>query len=331
VYDGIAEGAINLVIGTQALIRQELVFHRLGLVIIDEQHRFGVRQRSLLDTKGDSPHLLVMTATPIPRTLAMTLYADLTVTALREHPRGRPPVITRLMERGEKRAVLETMLRTLSRGQQALVVCPVIEASEEADLKSAVQMHESLKKLLGPKTRVGLVHGRLPLQEKEQVLDAFRRRETGVLVGTTVIEVGIHAPGAAMMVIEHPERFGLAQLHQMRGRVGRGSDGGICFLMISEGVPEQTLARLRFLEKSQDGFEIARKDLETRGQGELTGFRQAGPGELDFQEVMREPELLMEAKRAAEDILRADPGLAEPGHRLLMEMIGLTDPDHPDG
>ncbi|MBW1819767.1 MAG: ATP-dependent DNA helicase RecG [Deltaproteobacteria bacterium] len=321
VLRGIETGAFNLVIGTQALIRDAVVFHRLGLAIIDEQHRFGVRQRALLDGKGDAPHLLVMTATPIPRTLAMTVYADLSVTTIREYPKDRLPVVTRLVSEDMKRDVYEAMAAALSRGRQAMVVCPVIETSEDNELKDAVQMAEGLRKLFEPRFKVGLVHGRLPADEKDLIMERFRRREIQILVGTTVIEVGIHAPDATLMVVEHPERFGLAQLHQLRGRVGRGSAGGLCFMMMTKGLSDQARSRLSFLEKSNDGFAIAGKDLELRGQGELTGLRQAGAGELDFRDMLREPELLMAAKTACENILAEDPDLMRPEHAMLKTMI----------
>ncbi len=325
IYEKIRQGEHDVIIGTHSLIQKGLSFARLGLVVIDEQHRFGVRQRALLDEKGVNPHLLVMTATPIPRTLAMTAYADLDISFIREYPEGRQPVLTFLMDESRKRDVFNALVHRLSLGQQAVVVCPVIEESEEADLKNAQRMHVGLEKILPPPFSVELIHGRLPADEKDRIMDQFRKSEIDLLVGTTVIEVGIHAPGATVIVIEHPERFGLAQLHQLRGRVGRGTERGLCFLMSGEGVSRDALSRLKVLVETNDGFEIAQKDLEIRGQGELMGVRQAGPGELDFREMLREPELLTAARREAEQILESDPALSRPGNLLLKEMTQPMD------
>ena len=206
-------------------------------------------------------------------------------------------------------------------GQQAFVICPVIEGSEEADLKSAVEMDERLKKILSPPFRIGLMHGRLAALEKDSVMGDFRCGKIHVLVGTTVVEVGVHVPAATVMIVEHPERFGLAQLHQLRGRVGRGSERGVCVLMVSPGLSDRAMSRLQIMTEVHDGFEIARKDLEQRGQGELIGMRQAGLGELDLSEIMREPDLLLQAKGTADRLLESDPELAEPTHRSLKNFI----------
>jgi len=321
IYEEIGKGHYNLIIGTQALIQERLAFARLGLVIIDEQHRFGVRERALMDRKGENPHLLVMTATPIPRTLAITVYGDMDISIIKEYPKGRRPVVTRLVEGDGKRTVFETLIRRLSSGQQAFVICPVIERSEERDLKNAMEMAEKLKKILSPRLRVGLIHGRLASDEREEVMDHFRSGLIHLLVGTTVIEVGVHVPGATVMVIEHPERFGLAQLHQLRGRVGRGAESGLCFLMLDHDISEKAISRLNILAKNHDGFEIAQNDLEIRGQGELTGMRQAGMGELDFTEIVREQELLLRAKREARRLIDADPDLLHPDHNQLKGMV----------
>lgn len=320
-YKKISSGSCNLVIGTQALIQEEVRFANLGLVIIDEQHRFGVRERALMDRKGRYPHQLVMTATPIPRTLAMTVYGDMDISLITEHPAGRRPVLTRIANATRKREVFEFLKRRLALGQQAFVICPVIEGSEEADLKSAVDLAERLKRILSPPFRIGLIHGRLPAREKDSVMSDFRRGKISVLVGTTVVEVGVHVPAATVMIIEHPERFGLAQLHQLRGRVGRGSERGVCVLMVSEGLSERALSRLQIMTENHDGFEIAAKDLEQRGQGELIGMKQAGLGELDLSEMMREPDLLLGAKEKADLLLDSDPDLAAPAHRGLKTFI----------
>jgi ATP-dependent DNA helicase RecG len=325
-YEKIREGEYNLVIGTQSLIQQELSFSRLGLVVIDEQHRFGVRQRALLDRKGIDPHLLVMTATPIPRTLAMTVYADMDISAIKEYPEGHRPVTTFLMDEGRKMEVYNTVRERMSAGQQVLVICPVIEGSEDRDLKNALEMYSGLKKLFTPHFCVGLIHGQLPSHDKEVTMEEFRKGRIDLLVGTTVVEVGIHALGATVIVIEDPERFGLAQIHQLRGRVGRGIERGLCLLMVKKELPEESLSRLKVLAECHDGFEIAQKDLEIRGQGELMGTKQAGSGELEFSEMFREPELLITAKNEAEQILDSDPDLSNPENRILRNIIQAESP-----
>jgi len=304
------------------------VFRNLGLVIIDEQHRFGVRERALIDRKGTNPHLLVMTATPIPRTLAMTIYADMDVSIIKEFPPGHVPATARLVPETQKREVFDFLTARLSEGDQAFVICPVIEESEELDLKSATDMAEKLAKILSPSYRVGVVHGRLPPQERETVMAEFRAGRIHLLVGTTVVEVGVHVPRATIMIIEHPERFGLAQLHQLRGRVGRGSDRGVCFLMVAASLSENSRSRLKVLADHDDGFEIARKDLEYRGHGELIGMKQTGLGELDLSEMMREPDLLLLAKEKAEVLLDSDPELADPCNHALKSFVDsiLTKP-----
>jgi ATP-dependent DNA helicase RecG len=317
----IRDGVCNLIIGTQSLIQEDLVFRNLGLVIIDEQHRFGVRERALIDRKGINPHLLVMTATPIPRTLAMTIYGDLDVSLIREFPPSHVPAIARLVPKTQKRKVFDFLRARLSQGDQAFVICPVIKDSEDLDLKNATDMAEKLAKILGHSYRVGLVHGRLPPQQREAVMAEFRAGQIHLLVGTTVLEVGVHVPRATVMIIEHPERFGLAQLHQLRGRVGRGSNRGVCFLMAAASLSENSLSRLKVLVDHDDGFEIARKDLEYRGHGELIGMKQTGLGELDLSEMMREPDLLLLAKEKTELLLDSDPELADPRNHALNRFV----------
>ena len=320
----IKKGTYNLIIGTHALIQSSLQFEKLGLVIIDEQHRFGVRQRALLERKGDAPHLLVMTATPIPRTLAMTVYADLDISSIREYPAGHQMVETYLVERKRKKKVFNTVQERMSAGEQVIIICPVIEGSEDSDLKDALNMHDRLKVLFHPRFRVGLIHGRLSTEEKGRVMARFRDGEIDLLVGTTVIEVGVHAEGATVMVIEHPERFGLSQLHQLRGRVGRGKKRGLCLLMASRDLKGEALSRLKILVENHDGFLIAEKDLEIRGQGRLLGTHQSGPGELDFVEVFRNPELWLAAKKAAEGVIASDPELSRPENKALRQLVEST-------
>jgi ATP-dependent DNA helicase RecG len=321
VYEGIKKDGYNLVIGTQSLIQKGLHFARLGLVVIDEQQRFGVRDRASMEGKGSNPHILVMTATPIPRTLAISFYGDMDLSFIEGLPEGREPVVTHLVTEGEKRRVFETLKGKMSLGQQAFVICPVIEGSEEMDLKNALEMAEKLKKIFLPPFRVGLVHGRLSPDEREAVMNDFRKGRIHLLVGTTVIEVGVHVPMATVMIIEHPERFGLAQLHQLRGRVGRGKERGLCFLMTSSHIPESSKSRLQTLVENHDGFDIAKKDLALRGHGEFTGTRQAGVGELDLLEMIRESELLLAAKQEAYGLIDSDPGLVQPANRHLKDMV----------
>ena len=321
ICEKIAAGEYNLIIGTQALIQEKIVYAKLGLVIIDEQHRFGVRERATLDRKGRYPHQLIMTATPIPRTLAITLFGDMDISTIKSYPKGHRPAVTYLVTREHKRDVLEVLQQKLSLGQKAFVVCPVIEESEDGDLKSAVEMAEKLKTFFRPRHRVGLIHGRLPSDEKEKIMDHFRHGPIDLLVGTTVIEVGVDVPKATVMVIEHPERFGLAQLHQLRGRVGRGKERGSCFLILSENLPQEIVSRLKILVDNHDGFKIAQKDLELRGQGELTGIRQAGMGELDYMDIVKAWDLLSTAKREAQNLVEIDPDLTSHENRRLKALV----------
>lgn len=320
-YEQIKKEVYNLVIGTQSLIQKGLRFSRLGLVVIDEQQRFGVRDRASMERKGQNPHILVMTATPIPRTLAISFYGDMDLSFIEGFPEGRKPVVTHLVTEAEKRRVSETLMERMSAGQQAFVICPVIEGSEELDLKNAREMAEKLKKIFLPPFRVGLIHGRLSPDEREAVMNNFRMGRIHLLVGTTVIEVGVHVPMATVMVIEHPERFGLAQLHQLRGRVGRGKERGLCFLMTSSNLPEPSRSRLKTLVENHDGFDIAKKDLSLRGHGEFTGTRQAGMGELDLLEMIRESGLLLAAKQEAYALIDSDPELLRPENRHLKIMV----------
>jgi ATP-dependent DNA helicase RecG len=321
IYKDISHGKSNLIIGTQSLIQEGLRFVKLGLVVIDEQQRFGVKDRALMDQKGGNPHILVMTATPIPRTLAITLYGDMDLSFIKGYPAGHRSVKTHLIPEKQKRKVFEILKQRLSVGQQAFVICPVIEGTEDADLKSATNMTKKLRKIFPPSLRIGLVHGRLPPNEREKVMHDFRKGFIQLLVGTTVIEVGVHVPNATTMVIEHPERFGLSQLHQLRGRVGRGTERGLCLLMLHPALSEKSRSRLEILAKNHDGFDIARRDLEIRGQGDLIGTRQAGIGELDLTETAREWELLLAAKKEANHLIDTDPDLSRPENRQMKIMV----------
>jgi ATP-dependent DNA helicase RecG len=311
----------NLIIGTQSLIQKDLIFGDLGLAIIDEQHRFGVRQRALMDLKGDNPHMLVMTATPIPRSLAIAIYSDMDLSIIKEYPRGHKPVKTCLIDKARKKWAFEKLKDCVSSGRQAFVICPVIDETEESDLKGAKAMHERLKKILSPPYRTGMVHGRMSTDERERIMQGFHKRDIDLLVATTVVEVGVHVPNATVMIIEHPERFGLAQLHQLRGRVGRGEYEGMCLLILPDNIPEKTQDRLKAIAESHDGFEIAQKDLEFRGHGELSGLRQAGIGEIEPSEVIRHQGMLLDAKRLAHNLIQSDSDLSSPDNRYLKIMM----------
>ncbi len=243
------------------------------------------------------------------------------ISMIKGYPEGHNPVTTHLVEETEKRQVFETLRQRISAGQQAFVICPVIEESEDQDLKGAQEMEKRLKKILSPPFRIGIIHGRLSQDERDRVMRAFHKGEIDLLVGTTVIEVGVDVPDATVMIIEHPERFGLAQLHQLRGRVGRGKDAGVCFLMLSGTVTEKALARLNVLAETHDGFEISQKDLELRGHGELTGTRQSGAGEFDLSEMIMHQALLIDAKQEAQALIESDPELLQPAHHNLRNII----------
>ena len=308
-----------LVVGTHALVQEGTEFARLGLAVIDEQHRFGVEQRATLGEKGQAPDILLMSATPIPRSLALTLYGDLDVSVLDERPPGRQPVTTALRPESGRERVFEFVEQQLSAGRQAYVVYPLIEESDKIDLKAATTAFETLARGRFTHRRVALLHGRLPAEEKDAVMRAFRDGAVDLLVSTTVIEVGIDIPNATVMVIEHPERFGLAQLHQLRGRVGRGADESFCLLLGDVGT--ESRERLRHVIETEDGFEIARADLLLRGMGDLLGERQSGLPAFKIADPVRD-ELLSElARDAAERLLKADPTLSALAHRALQRML----------
>jgi ATP-dependent DNA helicase RecG len=301
-------GEIAVVVGTHALLSGTVELPRLRLVVIDEQHRFGVEQRLELGRKGEHPHVLVMTATPIPRTLALTVFGDLDHTTLRERPPGRAPVETRVLPPSAGRVALREIRQRLERGEQVYVVYPLVEESEKQDLKDATQGYESLQRAL-PAARVALLHGRLDPRERGQVMRRFAAGEIGVLVSTTVIEVGVDVHNATLLVVEHAERFGLAQLHQLRGRVGRGHRKGLAIL-IGDPQTEDASRRLATLEARDSGFDIAEEDLRIRGPGEWLGTRQAGHlPELRLADLVQHGELLPVAREAAARLLSHDPAL----------------------
>ncbi len=309
-----------LVVGTHALVQQATEFSKLGFAAIDEQHRFGVEQRKALGAKGESPDVLLMSATPIPRSLALTLYGDLDLSMLDERPPGRHPIMTALRRESGRARVFQFIDRQIEQGRQAYVVYPVIEESEKTDLKAATTMFEMLASGPFANRRVALLHGRIPATEKDDIMRRFRDREIDVLVATTVIEVGIDVANATVMLIEHPERFGLSQLHQLRGRVGRGADESFCILL--GDVSPEVADRLQIFVKTEDGFEIAREDLRMRGMGDLFGERQSGVPTFRIADPLRDEELNENARRAAGAMLATDPGLDKPEHAGLRRVLG---------
>jgi ATP-dependent DNA helicase RecG len=308
----LAAGQARIAVGTHALMQESVSFRRLGLVVIDEQHRFGVEQRAALIGKGAAPDVLLLTATPIPRSLALTLYGDLDVSTLRERPPGRGSVRTAVRAASQREKVLEFVRQECGQGRQAYIVLPVIEESERADLRAATTMAQSLA-ARWPELGVGLVHGRLKAEERDETMRRFRAGDVRVLVATTVIEVGIDVPNATLMLIEHPERFGLAQLHQLRGRIGRGAQESYCVLL-AEG---PGMDRLRAFAATQDGFRIAELDLAERGMGDLIGARQSGGFELRHAQLPVDDDLLSHARELATRLIAADPALQRAEHQPL--------------
>ncbi|NJD56708.1 MAG: ATP-dependent DNA helicase RecG [Nitrospirae bacterium] len=299
------EGTADIVIGTHALIQEKITFRRLGLVVIDEQHKFGVMQRGLLRKKGLAPDVLVMTATPIPRSLALTLYGDLDCSVIQELPPGREPVITSWVDSGKKEEIYALLQQEIGQGRQAYVVYPAIEESETSELRSAVQGKEAFERKF-PEYRIGLLHGRMKPGERELVMDRFKRGEIDLLVSTTVIEVGVDVPNATVMLVVHAERFGLSQLHQLRGRVGRGTDSARCLLIAYEPVGEDARRRLDVMVRTNDGFMIAEEDLGIRGPGEFFGTRQAGMPDLRNADLRRDAVILAAARQEAFDLISRD-------------------------
>ena len=321
VYENIKKGNIHLVIGTHAVIQESVEFHRLGLGIIDEQHRFGVIQRATLKDKGKNPDVLVMTATPIPRTLALTVYGDLDVSVIDELPPGRMPVKTKVIYEKDRKKVYELVRKEIDKGLQVYIVYPLVEESEKLDLMAATQMYEHLQKDVFPNCSLGLVHGKMNSEDKESVMKQFKSGALQILVATTVIEVGIDVPEATVMVVEHAERFGLSQLHQLRGRVGRGKYSSLCILLAQYGISEEARKRLQVMEETTDGFKIAEEDLQLRGPGEFLGVRQSGLPDFRVANILRDAKVLNEAREDAFDLVQRDPRLAEAEHHFLKEIL----------
>ena len=296
IYEGLADGSINMIIGTHALIQEGVNFHNLGLVIIDEQHRFGVEQRARLQQKGTYPHVLIMTATPIPRTMTLSVYGDLAVSLIKEMPPGRKPVKTYAVDSSYKERLRNFFGKEMAEGRQVYVVCPLVEESEKLDLQAAEELYLELKEYFYKAYEVGLVHGRMKPSEKDEVMNAFHKGEISLLVSTTVIEVGVNVPNATIMCIEGAERFGLSQLHQLRGRVGRGSHQSYCIL-VSDSKNDVSQERLKLMEQTQDGFELAEQDLLLRGSGQLFGLAQSGLPDLRVANIIKDIEILVQARK----------------------------------
>lgn len=317
IIEEIASGKVSVIIGTHSVIQEKVEFKRLGLGIIDEQHRFGVVQRGILRKKGQNPHVLVMTATPIPRTLAMTVFGDLSLSVIDELPPGRSPVATRICPESQRQRVYRLIREEVGAGRQAYVIYPLVEESEKTDLKAATLMAGRLAGEVFPELRIGLLHGKMKPEEKESVMAAFKDRRIDILVATTVIEVGIDVPNATVMVIEHSERFGLSQLHQLRGRVGRGTARSHCILLCGDELGGDAAKRLQVLEQTADGFRIAEADLELRGPGDFLGTRQAGLPEFRVADILRDGRILEEARQEAFALVERDPLLSSPENGQL--------------
>jgi ATP-dependent DNA helicase RecG len=320
-YRSIRNGDIQLVIGTHAVIQEAVEFNRLGLAIIDEQHKFGVVQRGLLKKKGENPDVLVMTATPIPRTLAMTIYGDLDVSLIDEMPPGRVPVETKVFPEPARAKVYRIVEGEVKKGRQAFIVYPLVEESEKLDLKDATRMAEHLQKEVFPEFRIGLLHGRMKSDEKEAIMMEVKEGKIQILVATTVIEVGIDIPNASVMVVEHAERFGLSQLHQLRGRIGRGHYPSKCILLAQYRSSEEARVRLRAMEKTTDGFKIAEEDLTLRGPGEFFGIRQSGLPDFRVAHIIRDTPVLIEARKEAFRLIQEDPELVHPSHAGVRDTL----------
>ncbi len=321
IYGEVQRGEIQMIIGTHAIIQEEVEFNRLGLAIIDEQHKFGVVQRGLLRKKGMNPDVLVMTATPIPRTLAMTVYGDLDLSIIDEMPPGRMPIETRVFSEALRGRVYRILREELQKGRQAFIVYPLVEESEKLDLRDATRMAEHLQRDLFPDFKVGLLHGRMKGEEKEAIMKEFKEGKIHLLVATTVIEVGIDIPNASVMVVEHAERFGLSQLHQLRGRIGRGDYPSKCILMAPYRISGEAKIRLQAMENTTDGFKIAEQDLELRGPGEFFGVRQSGLPDFRVGRLLRDASILIEARKEAFRLVEKDPELQNPSHRLLRAVL----------
>ena len=316
----VAAGETHIAVGTHALIQDDVAFHRLGLAVVDEQHRFGVMQRAALKQKGFAPDVLVMTATPIPRTLTLTVYGDLDVSIIDQLPPGRKPIKTHWKRSHERQSVYETLRKLLNEGRQAYVICSLIEENEKLQARAATELAGHLQQHVFPEFKIGLLHGQMKPSEKEDIMTRFRDRALQMLVSTTVIEVGVDVPNASVIVIEDADRFGMAQLHQLRGRVGRGSTQSYC-LLIGDPKTDDGAARLQTMAQTTDGFLIAEEDLKLRGPGDFYGTRQSGLQPLPFVDILRDVPVLKEARDEAFALLQADPNMMQPEHAALKAAV----------
>jgi len=316
----IASGETKLVLGTHALIEEEISFKKLGLVAVDEQHRFGVMQRAALVNKGINPDFLVLSATPIPRTLALTLYGDLDISIIKEKPPARGKVTTRIVREKDKNTVFHFIRNILAGGHQAFVICPIIEKSETLELKSVKEVTEEINAAF-PEFSVGVIHGRLGTSERLQIMNEYRLGNIAILVATTVVEVGVDIPNATIMLILHPERFGLAQLHQLRGRIGRGAQESYCFLVVNRYLQPETYERIQFFEKNNDGFALAQKDIRLRGPGEVLGKRQHGLPDISIGDLEYDRDLLYKARDDAFAFMKDDPDMNRPENHVIKAQL----------
>jgi ATP-dependent DNA helicase RecG len=321
----IASGEAQVIIGTHAVFQNEVVYADLGMAVIDEQHRFGVQQRLALSSKGKGVDVLVMTATPIPRTLTLTAYGDMDVSRIDEKPPGRKPVETRLIPQGKIEDMIEGLQRQVAKGARVYWVCPLVEESELIDLSNAEERYDVMKHYFGE--RVGLIHGRMKGDEKDAVMEKFAGGDLDILVATTVIEVGVNVPEATIMVIEHAERFGLSQLHQLRGRVGRGGDQSYCFLVYVQPLGTTAQERLSVMRSTEDGFVIAERDLELRGSGDILGVKQSGALDFKMADLAAHGELLAAARDDARLIIERDPELESERGLALKTLLYLFERD----
>lgn len=316
----IESGDISFIFGTHAILQEDTIFKNLGFVVIDEQHRFGVIQRKVLIEKGYTPDILLMSATPIPRTLSLTFYGDLEISIIDQLPPGRKPITTKAFRQKEIGKVFDLVKEQIEKGFSAYFVYPLIDESDTLDLKAATQAYEQVAEFFG-EDNVGILHGRMKAEEKNYLMNRFKNREIKILVSTTVIEVGVDVPHATVMVIENAERFGLSQLHQLRGRVGRGGDQSFCYLVYSDKISEDGLKRIKAMINYNDGFKLSEIDLEMRGPGDFFGTRQSGLPDLKFSNIIKDTDILLSAREDAFEILREDPYLNKPENRILKEML----------
>lgn len=324
-HEELASGELHILIGTHALFEDKVIFKNLGLAIIDEQHRFGVEQRSKLWHKNElPPHVLVMTATPIPRTLAMSLYGDLDISVIDELPPGRKPIQTNHYFEGKRLAVWHFLKTEIAKGRQVYIVYPLIDESETLDYKNLMEGYEAISRDFPlPEYSVSIVHGQMTPAEKDREMDRFIKGETNIMVATTVIEVGVNVPNASVMIIESAERFGLSQLHQLRGRVGRGAEQSYCILMTGDKLSNDSKIRMETMCRTNDGFEISEVDLKLRGPGDIMGTQQSGTLPLKIADIVKDQEIMLYARHHAVQLLKEDPTLEEPENQRIKNKLNI--------